>query len=107
MDCHSYAMQQLEKALITALVLRKPNYACGRPIIVMVDTSLIGISGALSQEDTEGNKYAIRFGAKVLSPRQRSYTQIMRELWGMVTTLKTNKDYLIGVPVIVKTDCLS
>ena len=28
------------------------------------------------------------------------------ELWGMVTALKTDKDYLIGVHVIVETDCL-
>ena len=51
-------------------------------------------------------RYVIRFGAKVLSIRQRNYPQIKRELWGVVTALKCEKEYLIGTSVLVETDCL-
>ena len=48
----------------------------------------------------------IRFGAKVLSERQRAYAQVKRELWGIVSAVKADKDYLIGTEVIIETDCL-
>ena len=47
-----------------------------------------------------------RFGAKVLNERQQRYTQVKRELWGIVSAVKTDKDYLIGSEVIIETDCL-
>ncbi len=103
---HSQAMQHLKELLSNAPVLRKPDYTYNKSIIVTVDTSPVGIGWALSQNDVEGNRYAIRFGAKVLNSRQRAYSQVKRELWGIVTALKTDRDYLIGVPVIVETDCL-
>jgi len=52
------------------------------------------------------NRYVVRFGAKVLNSRQRGYAQVKRELWGMVTAMKNEKEYLIGATVVVETDCL-
>ena len=89
-----------------APALRKVNYEYGRPLIVTVDASPTSIGWAIGQDDEQGHKYVIRFGAKVLSARQRYYPQIKRELWGMVTTLKNGKEYLIGACVVVETDCL-
>ena len=54
-----------------ALVLRKPRYDHEHSIIVTVDTSPIGIGWAISQEEEDGSRYGIRFGAKVLIERQR------------------------------------
>ena len=48
----------------------------------------------------------IRFGAKILNHRQRNYAQVKRELWGFLTPLKTNRDYLIRANVVVEIDCL-
>jgi hypothetical protein len=31
---------------------------------------------------------------------------VKRELWGIVSTIKSDRDYLIGAEVIIKTDCL-
>ena len=41
----------------------------------------------------------------MLSGRQRDYPQVKRELWGVVTALKNDKEYLTGAEVIVETDC--
>ena len=86
--------------------MRKVDYKCGRPVIVTVDTSPTGIGWAIGQDNEDGDRYAARFGAKVLSGRQRNYPQIKRELWGVVTAIKNEKEYLIGAEVIVEIDCL-
>ena len=92
--------------LLRAPTLRKVDYKCGRPVIVTVDTSPIKIGWAIGQDNEDGNRYAARFGAKVLSGRQRNYPQIKRKLWGVVTPMKNDKEYLIGAEVIVEADCL-
>ena len=38
--------------------------------------------------------------------RQRGYAQVKRELWGIVSAVKADKDYLIGTEVIIETDCM-
>ncbi|KAL3685685.1 hypothetical protein R1sor_003707 [Riccia sorocarpa] len=58
------------------------------------------------QDDAEGNRFAARFGARVLSNTQRDYPQVKRELWGTVTAMKALKEYLMGAVVVVETDCL-
>ena len=71
-----------------------------------IDTSPIGIGWVINQEDSKGKRYAIRFGGKVLQGRQRNYAQIKKELWGIVSTIKDDRDYLIGAEVVIETDCL-
>ena len=44
---------------------------------------------------------------KVLSERERGYAQVKRELWGIISAVKADKDYLIGAELIIETDCLS
>ena len=88
---HVKAMQKLKQLLQTSPTLRKVDYECGRPVIVTVDTSPTGIGWAVGQDDEDDRRYVIRFGAKVLSIRQRNYPQIKRELWGVVTALKCEK----------------
>ncbi|MCO5554583.1 hypothetical protein L7F22_008113 [Adiantum nelumboides] len=105
-DAHVKAMKKLKVLLQSAPTLRKVNYECERPVIITVDTSPTGIGWAIGQDDEEGHRYVVRFGAKVLSVRQRNYPQVKRELWGLVTSLKCDKDYLIGAYVVVETDCL-
>ena len=91
---HTKAMKKLKKTVRRAEALKKPNY--DRPIIVTVDTSPTGIGWVINQADSEGSRYPIRFGAKVLNERQRGYAQVKRELWGVVSAIKADRDYLIG-----------
>ena len=73
---------------------------------MIVDTSLTGIGWVINQEDENGTRFPIRFGAKVLSERQRGYAQVKRELWDIFPAVKADKDYLIGTEVIIETNFL-
>ena len=103
---HTLAIRRLKTLLMEAPALRKADYTGGKPIFVTVDTSPTGIGWVINQEDEDGNRYAVRFGAKVLSDRQRRYAQVKRELWGIVSAIKSDREYLIGAEVVIETDCL-
>ena len=90
----------------SALALRKADYSEGKCIFVMLDTSQTGRGWVINQEDSEGNRYTVRFGAKVLQVRQRNYALIKREMWGIISAIKADCDYLIGAEVVIETDCL-
>ena len=100
------AMEGLKETLKSPPVLRQVEYDSGRPVIVTVDTSPIAIGWAISQDDLDGKRFAIRFGARILTERQRAYPQIKRELLGALTALKAERNYLIGANVVLETDCL-
>jgi hypothetical protein len=70
----------MKEALAAALTLRKGVYGRDVPVFVTVDTSPTGIGWVVNQEDENGERFPIRFGAKVLSERQRGYAQVKREL---------------------------
>ena len=99
-DEHTESVRRMKEALVVASALRKAVYSKDIPIYVTVDTSPNGIGWVINQEDEDGVRFPIRFDAKVLSGRQRGYAQVKRELWGIVSAVKADKDYLIGTEVI-------
>ena len=103
---HTESVRRLKEALAAAPALWKAVYDKGVPVCVTVDTSPTGIGWVVNQEDQDGVRFPIRFGAKVLSERQRGYAQVKRELWEIVSAVKADKDYLIGTEVIIETHCL-
>ena len=70
-------------------------------MIVIVDTSPIAIGWAIGQDDLDGKRFAIRFGAKILTNRQRAYPQVKKKLLGAFTALKAKINYLIGANVVL------
>lgn len=100
------AMAKLKELLISPPVLRPPDYTCGRPLVLTIDSSPLATGWVLGQEDGEDQMFATRFGAKIFNERQRRYPQVKRELWGAKCALKQEKDYLIGTHVVLQTDCL-
>jgi hypothetical protein len=84
--------RRLKELLQEAPALWKANYAEGKPIFVTMDTSPTGIGWIINQEDEDDNRYAIRFGAKVLNERQRKYAQVKRELWGIFSAVKSDRE---------------
>ena len=60
----------MKEALTAAPTLWKVVYGKEVPIYVTVDTSPTGIGWVINQEDENGARFPIRFGAKVLSERQ-------------------------------------
>ena len=79
-DEQEIAMKNLKKTLSSPPVLRQVDYQCGRPVVITVDTSPIAIGWAIGQDDGEGKRFAIRFGARILTERQKAYPQVKREL---------------------------
>ena len=86
--------------------LQKVVYKMDTPVYITVDTSPTGIGWVVNQEDKDDTRFPIRFGAKVLSERQRGYAQVKRELWGYRFDVKAGKNYLIRAEVIIETHCL-
>ena len=100
-------MEELKKILKSPPVLKQVEYNSGRPVIVTVDTSPIAIGWAIGKDDEERNRFAIQFGASILTERQKAYSQVKRGLWEALVALKANRNYLIEANVVLKTDCLS
>ena len=90
----------------SAPALRKADYSEGKCIFVTVDTTPTVIGWVINQEDSEGNRYVVCFGAKLLQGHQRNYAQIKREIWGIISAIKADRDYLIGAEVVIETYCL-
>jgi len=63
-------MRKLKEFLSSPPTLKKIDYECGRPIILIVDASSIGIGWAIGQDNECGERYVVRFGAKVLNSHQ-------------------------------------
>lgn len=96
-------MDNLKKVLILLFIFKKKVYQCRRPIVVIIDTSLIAIRWTIKQDNQEGIKFVIRFEAKILMNRQKAYFQIKYEFWRALTTLKSKKNYFIGTNVALET----
>ena len=102
---HMEALRRLKGMLNATPALRKMIYGKESLIYVTVDTSPTGIGWVINQEDEGSTRFAIQFRAKVLNERQRGYAQVKRELWGIISAVKANKDHFIGTEVIIETDC--
>ena len=70
LDEHTESVWKLKEALAAAPALRKAVYEKGTPVYITVHTSPTGIGWVVNQEDEDGIRFPIRFGAKVLSERQ-------------------------------------
>lgn len=103
---HTETIRKLKRLLSSPLVLQRISYEDGKSVILTIDISPIAVGWTLGQNDEEGNRFAIRFGAKRINEQKRNYLQVKQELWKIVTTMKNRRDYLIGAPVIVETYCL-
>ena len=93
---HTEAMKRLKGIWVVAPTLQKAVYKEGMAIYVTVDMSTTGIGWVNDQEGEDNARYAIKFGANVLSERQQGYAQVKKELWGIVSMVKVDKGYLMG-----------
>ncbi|KAL3688563.1 hypothetical protein R1sor_014872 [Riccia sorocarpa] len=73
---HTDVVQKLKETLSSPPILHRICYEDNKLVVLTVDTSPIAIGWAVGQDDGDGNRYAIRFGAKVLNNRQRDYAQV-------------------------------
>ena len=60
---HTKAVRRLKRMLAAPPALRKVEYAPNTPVYITMDTSPTGIGWVVNQEDEEGTRFPIRFGA--------------------------------------------
>lgn len=97
----SKALDTLKNKLITALILRGPNWAL--PFHIHVDASNKDIGETLGQID-EKLHYAIYFISKNLSKDKLNYTVTEKELLSIVHSKKKFRHNIIGYKQFVHTN---
>lgn len=95
------AMAALQEKLTTAPILGYPLPEGS--FILGTDASNTDIGCVLSQLQC-GSERVIAYGSKVLQQSQRNYCTTRRELLAIVTFVKEYRHYLIGAPVLIRTD---
>lgn len=68
----------------------------------MEDTSPIVIGWAIGQDNIEEKRFAIRFGAKILIEKQRTYLEVKRDLLRVFITLNAKKNYLMRTSMVLE-----
>ncbi len=54
-------MKKLKDLLSSPPTLKKIDYECGKPVILTMDTSPIGIGWVIGQDNESGKSYAVIF----------------------------------------------
>lgn len=99
------AMDRLKHLLINSPALRQIDYACGRRVIMAVDSSFRGAGFILSQVGADGLEYPSRFGSVTWNERESRYSQAKLELYGLFRALKAYRLYIVGVKdLLVRVD---
>ncbi|GBM25793.1 Retrovirus-related Pol polyprotein from transposon 17.6 [Araneus ventricosus] len=91
------------------IILNKPtikNYDESKPLFLTTDASMVGLCAILLQKDGE-NFYPIEFFSKQLSPFERNYPSIRRELFAIFMGIKHFREYLYGRHFYLLTDAKS
>jgi hypothetical protein len=103
-DCQR-AFEQLKSALLTAPVLRYPEFK--KMFILSCDASDKAIGYVLCQCDANGAEYAIAFGGRALAPREQKYSVSERECLAVVEGIRQYRIYLATAHFKVVTDHFS
>ncbi|CAL1266838.1 unnamed protein product [Larinioides sclopetarius] len=88
------------------IILTRPtikNYDESKPLYLTTDASRIALCAILMQKEGE-NFYPIEFFSKQLSPSERNYPSIRRELFAIFMGVKHFREYLYGKHFNLLTD---
>eukprot|EP00253_Pinus_taeda_P016390 PITA_16390 len=100
-DNYQGALDELKDKLVTAPILRGPNWAL--PFHIHTDASNKAIGVALGQVE-EKLPYAIYFVSKNLSKAELNYTVTEKEFLAVVHSLNKFRHYITGYQTFVHTD---
>lgn len=96
------AFADLKRALTTAPVL--VYYDATRDTQLWTDASAYAIGGVLLQRDSAGDWRPVSYYSRRLLDSESKYSTYARELLGVRDCLLAFRYYLVGTPVVVKTD---
>ncbi|KFD48296.1 hypothetical protein M513_10788 [Trichuris suis] len=95
------AFQQLKQRLLSAPILRLPDFT--KPFTLDVDASGEGIGAVLSQRYEDG-EHPVAYASRALTKPERRYCATRRELLALVWACKHFRPYLYGARFSVRTD---
>jgi hypothetical protein len=95
------AFRELKRLLTAAPVLAFPH-AEGQ-LVLDTDASDTGLGVVLAQDQGEGER-VLAYGSRALNKPERNYCVTRRELLAIVFGLRKFRHYLVGRPVVVRTD---
>ena len=75
-----------------------------KPVTLQVDASQVGLGGVLLQEDNRGSQRLVAYASKSLSPAEKRYANIEREMLAVVWGCIKCNHYLYGRKFICQTD---
>ena len=95
------AFHSLKRAMLNVPILAFPYP--NRPCVLDTDSSDVSYGSVLSQV-IDGVERPIAFFSRVMSSTQMNYCTTRRELLAVIASLQHFRHYLLGVPVILRTD---
>ena len=95
------SFDQLKAALVTAPVLRLPDFS--RQFVLTTDASLVAVGAVLKQYFGDGLQ-PVAYESRKLNSTQMRYSAYERELLGIVEALRKWRSYLQGQRFIIQTD---
>ena len=91
------AMRTIKHLVITSPAIRAIDYACGREVILAVDSSWRAVGFILSQMGSDSKRYPSRFGSITWNEREQKYSQPKIELYGLFRALRNVRLFIVGV----------
>jgi hypothetical protein len=98
-EAQEQAFEGLKQALISAPVLKLPDWQSDSPFEITCDASYMGISGMLVQD-----KHPVAFESRKLNASERNYAPPELEMLAVVHCIKVWRCYIEGKDVHVYTD---
>ncbi len=96
------AVDKLKQKLLTAPILRHPNFQS--PFTIYTDASNVAVGVVLAQQDENGIEYVVAYGSRALSSAERKYTTTERECLAVLYGVKIFRPYIYGIRFTVITD---
>ena len=91
-DAQQQAFETLKKYLISAPILRYPDFS--KPFYVHTDTSGTGIGTVLAQKDDKKKEYAVVYASRSLTKAKRNYAATELECLAVVWAVEHFHQYL-------------
>jgi exodeoxyribonuclease III len=96
------AFKLLKHKLVTAPILSHPDWT--NSFNITTDASKVGISGILTQIDSEGNEKVVAYASRATLPAEKNYATVELEALACVYALEVFKGYIMGSPVTLFSD---
>lgn len=95
------AMDAMKDAVVACPALAAIDYESELPVVLAVDSSIIGVGWYLGQEHIDGRRRINRFGSINWNATQAQYSQPKIELFGLYRALHATRLYTIGAKKLI------